>query len=204
MSTIPAYPKPISLAQARIDLPPEEFRTRLRSHLLSNPSLTLAQVAQQLGLKRQRISQMVGRLNRPNASSPLFMRLAPKTERARLKLPELTQRVARGESAKRAAQKLGISLAQAYKLGFRSKLCRPPHGTATRAQHCRCWRCRRTQGVAIQRGPKINTPQRMAIEDWLAWSDPQDGRTLTQQEIARLVGSSQGAVSRISRSEYAY
>ncbi len=207
MIALSAYSKPISLAQARIDLPSEEFRQRLRRHLLDHPSLTLAQVAQQLGLKRQRISQMVGRLNRPNASSPLFMRMAPKTapktEQARLKLPDLTQLVARGESAERAAQKLGISLVQAYKLGFRSKLCRPPHGDPRRTG-CACWRCRKTTGAILQRGPKADMPQRLEIEDWLAWSDPQDGSRLTQREIARLVGISQAAVSRISRSEYAY
>ena len=204
MVSIPAYPVPLSLAQARVDLPPEEFRTRLRSHLLNHPNITLQQVATQLGLKRQRVFQIVGKLNRPNASSPLFMHLAPKAEHARLKLDELKQYVARGESAERAAQKLGISLVQAYKLGFRSRAVHLAHGTATRAQYCCCWRCRKAIHKVIPRGPKVNTPQRLAIEDWLAWSDPQDNSRLTQQEIAQLVGISQAAVSRISRGEYAY
>src|ERR1700677_3083403 len=120
---IPAYPKPLSISQARADLPPEEFRARLRSHLLNHPGLTLAQIARELKTSRQYISQCVGRLNRPDCTSPLFMRLAPKTQQAKQKLPELEALVAKGFSAERAAAQLQISLPVAIKLGFRSKQC---------------------------------------------------------------------------------
>ena len=197
---IPAYPKPLSISQARQDLPPEEFRQRLRSHLKSNPGLTLAQIGRQLNISRQAVHQITGRLSRPNCTSPLFMPLAPKTEEAKRRLPELKRLVAQGMSAERASGQLGISLFQAYQLGFRSKAVRLPHG---KRQDCGCWRCRRSVGAALSRRPKVDALQRMAIEDWLAWSDPQDGSRLTQAEIAKLVGISQGAVSRILRSGYA-
>lgn len=204
MVSIPAYPVPLSLAQARVDLPPEEFRTRLRSYLLDHPNITLQQVARQLNVSRQAVFQIVGRLNRPDCTSPLFMRLAPKMQQAKEKLPELTQLVAQGLSAERAAAQLGISLPQAYQSGFRTRSIRSAHGTPARARHCHCGRCRRSTGSITSRGRRVNTPQRLAIEDWLAWSDPQDGSRLTQQEIAQLVGISQGAVSRISRAAHAH
>jgi hypothetical protein len=199
--TIPAHPRPISIQQARVDLPPEQFRLRLRSHLLKNPGLTLAQVARELKASRQYVSQLVGKLNRPNCASPLFMRLAPKTEVARRRLPELTQLVSQGHSAEAAAAQLGISLGQAYKLGFRSRPLRPqPHGGERK--DCFCWRCRRAQGIARPRGPRTGPATKAQVLDWLAYRDPYDGEALSQATVGRLCGISQGAVSRIARGAF--
>jgi hypothetical protein len=114
---IPAYPKPLSISQARVDLPPEEFRLRLRRHLQDHPHITLHQVAQQLNVTRQRINILVGKLNRPTCAHP--DRPAPKREAAKLKLADLRARVAGGEPAEAAAAALGISLPMAMRLGFR-------------------------------------------------------------------------------------
>jgi hypothetical protein len=154
--TIPAYPKPISLQQARVDLPPEEFRTRLRSHLLKSPGLTLAQVARELKVSRQCVSQLVGKLNRPDCASPLFMRLAPKQEAARAQMAELKRRVAAGEAAESVARSLGFSLAAATRIGFRALAHRPVHGSeAMWDRGCRCWRCRRGAGVVETRVRRV-------------------------------------------------
>jgi DNA-binding CsgD family transcriptional regulator len=191
---IPAYPKPLSISQARSTLPPEEFRTRLRDHLKSNPGLTLAQVARQLNISRQAVHQITGKLNRPNAASPLFFRTAPKTEQAKLKLPELNSMVARGDSAEQAAAKLGISINRAYALGFRSRTIRKPHGSRS---GCNCARRRKAHGLAIPR-TRIDATMQAQILDWCAWSDPLTGEGLAQGEIARLAGVSQMTVSRIA------
>jgi hypothetical protein len=124
------------------------------------------------------------------------MCLSPKTEEAKQKLPQLKAMVARGDSAEQAAAKLGISLNRAYNLGFRSKSIRPPHGP--RRTGCNCARCRKAHGVAVPRN-RMNEAKRVQILDWCAWTDPQDGRFLTQQEIARLASVSQMTVSRIAR-----
>jgi predicted XRE-type DNA-binding protein len=192
---IPAYSQPLSIAQARADLPPEQFRQRLRDHLKANPGLTLAQVAHQLKVSRQYVSQLVGKLNRPNAASPLFFRMAPKTEQARQKLPEMRARVARGDSAEQAAAKLGISVNRAYYLGFRSKTIRKQHGSRS---NCACWRCRKAHGLVIPR-MRINEKFRAEIMDLLVWSDPFTAEELTQSEVARLLGTNQSAVSRVAR-----
>ena len=200
---IPAYPKPLSISQARVDLPPEEFRLRLRRHLQDHPHITLHQVAQQLNVTRQRINILVGKLNRPTCAHPdrpAPKREAPKREAAKLKLADLRARVAGGEPAEAAAAALGISLHMAMRLGFRSREARPPHGSQGKLRGgCGCWRCRRAGGIALPRGPKTGLARRAAVEDWLAWTDPDDGTTLTQAEVGRLVGVGQGAVSRIAR-----
>jgi len=77
---------------------------------------------------------------------------------------------------------------------------RPPHGSQGKLRGgCGCWRCRRAGGIALPRGPRTGPARRAAVEDWLAWTDPDDGTTLTQAEVGRLVGVGQGAVSRIAR-----
>jgi predicted XRE-type DNA-binding protein len=197
--SVPACPRPLSLSDARAALPPEEFRQRLRQHLLDHPDLTLRDVAQELGVTRQRVGLMVGKLDRPTCAE-VGPRPAPKREAASKRMAELQTRVARGESAERAAASLGISLAAATKLGFSAKAVRPPHGTQARVEAgCPCWRCRRAAGVALPRGPRASAEQRAAVENWLAWVDPETGRGLSQTEIGRLVGIGQGAVSRIAR-----
>ena len=195
-SQIPAHPQPLNISQARSTLSPEEFRLRLRSHLQSNPNVTLAQVAHQIKVSRQYVSQLVGRLNRPNAASPLFFRMAPKTEQARQKLPEMRARVARGDSAEQAAAKLGISVNRAYYLGFRSKDSKPTH--AQGRPGCNCARCRKAHGLAI---PRTRTSERLRAEivDLLAWSDPFTAEALAQSEVARLLGTNQSVVSRVAR-----
>jgi predicted XRE-type DNA-binding protein len=186
-----------SLAQSRAVLPPAEFRDRLRCYLLDHPELTLAQAAIELGVTRHRVSLMVGKLNRPNcAQGP---RPAPETEKARRRIPALIERVANGETAKHAAQGLGISLAQSYQLGFRAKLVHPLHGTKVRAAKCNCWRCRRVAGIALPRGPRTGAARQAAVLDWLAWADPDTGEGLRQAEIGKLTGVGQGLVSRIAR-----
>ena len=188
---IPPHPGYISQIRA---LPPEEFRLRLRKHLLAHPGLTLAQVARELKLTRQRVGSLVGRLDRPK-------HFAVKQEQARSRMIELRTRVAGGESAEHAAEGLGISLAAARKLGLRVKLIRPAHGTQERAVlGCSCWRCRRAAGIALQRGPRMSETEKAAIEDLLAWRNPDDQTPLTQSVIGKLVGVGQAAVSRVARS----
>jgi hypothetical protein len=197
--SIPAYPRPLSLSDARAALPPEEFRQRLRQHLLDHPDLTLRDVARELGVTRQRAGALVGRLDRPTCAQP-GPRPAPKREQAARGLAELAERVRVGDSAEQAARELDLSLPAAMKLGFRTKAVRPPHGTQARVEAgCPCWRCRRAAGVALPRGPRASAEQRAAVENWLAWVDPETGRGLSQTEIGRLVGIGQGAVSRIAR-----
>ena len=195
---LPAYPYPIPLAQARHDLPGPEFRARLREAMLATPQITLSQVAAQLGVTRQAVNQLVGKLDRPSCASP--NRPAPKLEQARRRLEELVERVRAGESADHAAADLGISLAQAMRLGFRSKAVRPAHGTQARLAHgCDCWRCRRAAGRARPRGRRVDLRQQAEVLDWLAYRDPDDETALTQAEVGRLVGVGQPVVSRIAR-----
>ena len=142
---------PLTITQARLQLPPVHFRMRLRAHMLKNPTLTLEQVARQLGITRQRVSSIVGPLARPTctASTP---RPAPKTEEVRAHLAELEMRVFAGEPLETAAAALGLSVNQAYVLGFRVSSIRPAHGTRARFDAgCQCWRCRRAGGVAVSR-----------------------------------------------------
>ena len=189
------------LRKARASMTPTEFRLHLRETMLADPHLTLHQVAQALGVTRQRVSLLVGRLDRPCCTDPSYPRPAPRKAEASRHLGELIARVQAGEPAGHAASALGISLGMATKLGFRSRLVHPPHGTQSRlAKGCNCWRCRRSGGIALPRGPKTGPGARAAVEDWLAWVNPEDGTGLTQVEIGRLVGIGQGAVSRIARS----
>jgi predicted transcriptional regulator len=194
--TIPAYPKPLSLSQARVDLPPEEFRTRLRGQLLSQPHVTLYQVARELGVTRQCVSQLVGPLGRPSCAHP-GPRPHPRLDEARRKLPDLIKRVQAGETAESAAATLGVSMYQAIQLGFRTKAIRRPHGKGRAG--CNCWRCRNASGIANPRGRKADARQCAAVLDWLAYADPFTNEPLTQMEIGRLANLSQGAVSRIVR-----
>jgi hypothetical protein len=197
---IPHYPRPITLAQARVDLPPEEFRLRLRSHLQDHPGLTLAQVGQAIGVTRQRVGLMAGRLDRPNCCQA--DRPAPKREQAARHLMELRARVAAGESAGSAAKALGISLSAASSLGFRVKAVKPPHGHEARAWlGCGCWLCRRAAGVSRRRSARAGERTKAEVHDWLAWADPIDGKSLSQAAVGKLVGVGQAAVSRIARSE---
>lgn len=201
---IPAYPKPLSISQARVVLPPEEFRTRLRAHLLDHPGLTLAQVAQHLNVTRQRVNLLVGKLNRPSCAHP--NRPAPKTEAARRGMVKLVERVRAGEPAEQAAKALDLSMTQVMRLGFRVRKFCPPHGTRLRAvgdegvAACPCWRCRRAVGKALRRGRPADQRTRAEVLDWCAWRDPDSGEGLRQIEIGRLTGIGQGAVSRIVRS----
>lgn len=187
----------LTIPEARASLPIHEFRQALRQTLLENPDVTLQEVADQLGVTRQRVSLMVGRLGRPTCAHP--NRPAPKKELAAQLLPQLIERVRRGEPAEKAAAKLGISLAQAMRLGFRAKQALPPHGTAARAEHCSCWRCRRATGQVRTRGRRADPAKLAQVHDWLAWTDPETGQPLSQFEIGRLAGVAQGAVSRIAR-----
>jgi hypothetical protein len=126
-------------------------------------------------------------------------------------LAELRARVAVGESASAVAKELGFGLSAAAVLGFRAKAVKPLHGTWERAREkigvdgevvqlgCNCWRCRRVAGLAVPRGPRITAAQKEQIIDWLAWTDPDDGRGLSQTEIGGLVGVGQMAVSRVAQ-----
>jgi predicted transcriptional regulator len=195
--SIPVCPQPLSLSDARAALPAEEFRLLLRQHLIDHPDLTLHDVAQELGVTRQRVGMMVGKLGRPTCAE--VDRPAPKKEVAALGMAELRARVARGESAEKAAASLGLSLPAATKLGFRTKAVRPPHGTQAKlTTDCNCWRCRRAAGIALPRSPRAGEREKAAVLEWLAWVDPETGRGLSQTEIGRLVGIGQGAVSRIA------
>ena len=195
---------PRSLDAARVALPPQEFRSLLRQHLLAHPNVTLQQIAFALGVSRQRVHLLVGALHRPTCAHP-GPHPAPKTEQARTHMAELVEKVRAGEPAEQAAKDLGISLTQATKLGFRVKKFRPAHGTRLRAAGdegrppCNCWRCRRALGVALPRGPKSGPVKKAKVLDWLAYRDPDTGEGLKQAEIGRLSGVGQGAVSRIAR-----
>lgn len=180
-----------SMAAAKDLLSPADFRVRLRKTFLSNPNLTLAQAARALGVTRQRVALIVGPLGRSTGKP------AVKREQAKARMAELRTRVAGGESAEKAAKELGISLAAAAALGFRSKSIRPLHGGGRK--DCRCWRCRRAAGVTTSRA-RLDTTQKAAVLDLLAYNDPDTGEGLTQQQIAGLLGTNQNTVSRISRS----
>ena len=189
----------VSLLHSREALPIAEFRSRLRAILLADSSITLAAVAQSIGVTRQRVAALVGPLGRPSCC-PSGPRFAPKRDRAAACMTELRSRVAAGESAESAARDLGLSLSMAMQLGFRAKDVRPAHGTKVRWQMgCNCWRCRRVAGAAVPRARKVSAKQRARVLDWLAWVDPDDGRRLSQAEIGKMVGVGQMAVSRISR-----
>ena len=193
----PNAPRLIPLAEARAQLSPHDFRIKLRHAMLANPHLTLKKVATSLHISRQRVGLIVGRLNRPNCASNPAPRPAPKTEQAKQRMAELTQRVAQGESAEAAAAALGISLGQAYALGFRARGIKPAHGGGRK--DCFCWRCKKAQGLVTPRGPRSGSVRREAVLDWLAWVDPDSNENLTQARIARLVGVAQPMVSRIAR-----
>lgn len=197
--TIPNYPRPLSISQARRDLPPEEFRFRLRRHMQDHPGLTLAQIGRELSISRQCVSQMAGKLNRPTCATT--NRPSPRLDQARQKILELELRVLAGESASSAAHQLGISINQVYKSGFRTRDIRSPHGTQARAKDCNCWRCRRAKGLVLPRGPRTGPIRKAQVLDFLAWRDPDTGEGLRQVDIARLSGVGQAAVSRISRLE---
>jgi hypothetical protein len=185
-----------TLPTARDLLSTQDFRLRLRRTLLDRPNLTLATVAQALGVTRQYVGALVGRLDRPTCAR--HDKPGPKRDQALSHIKELTARVARGESAEAAARALGISLPAAAKLGFRARGIKPAHGGGRK--DCFCWRCKKAQGLATPRGPKSGAATRAKVEDWLAWADPYDGTQLTQATIGRLAGTHQGAVSRIARS----
>jgi hypothetical protein len=191
--------KLVSLLHSREALPLAEFCSQLRVILLADPGITLAAVAQSLGVTRQRVASLVGPLGRPNCC-PSGPRPAPKRDRAAEKMVDLRARVAAGESAESVARALGLSLSMAMQLGFRAKDVRPAHGTKVRWQMgCNCWRCRRVAGVAVPRARKVSAKQRATALDWLAWVDPDDGRRLSQTEIGKMVGIGQMVVSRILR-----
>ena len=190
------------LLQARSTTPPAQFQRQLRQIMLDRPDLTLRSVADSLGLTRQRVSAMVGPLGRPNcATRP--NRPAPMRVAAQQRLKEFTKRVAKGQLVAQAAAALGISPNAAWKLGFRARTIRPPHGTAARAAlNCNCWRCRRAAGVTRsyhKTSSAQQTARQAQIVDWLAWTDPDDGSHLTQDQIGRLAGVRQCVVSRVKR-----
>jgi predicted transcriptional regulator len=194
---LPHSPDPIPLSLARATLSSEEFRARLRAALVSTPQITLSHVASQLGVTRQAVSQLVGRLNRPpcaRAGKP-----APKLEQARAALPELTRMVKKGIAADVAVDLLGISLNQVMRLGFRAKAFKPLHGSAVKAMLCNCWRCRRGTGAAKSRAPRMGAKARAEVLDWCAWRDPDSDEGLSQAKIGALCGVGQGAVSRVVR-----
>ena len=101
MSTQPT----LSIPEARAQLAPADFRLALRRTLLDNPALKLQEVATQLGVSRQAVGAMVGRLDRPTCAHP--NRPAPKREAAKMKLADLSKRVAAGESPRAAAMASG-------------------------------------------------------------------------------------------------
>lgn len=192
---IPPLPPQIlsvsSLLTARDLLSPADFRLRLRKTLLANPSLTLLQVARELKVTRQCVGAIVGRLNRPTGKPAI------KREQAKSKMAELRTRVAAGESAEHAAKELGVSLGQAYVLGFRSRETKPAHGGGRK--DCFCWRCKKAQGLAVPRGPRMRPEQVNTALDLLAYVDPDSGEGLSQRRIGELVGAGQVAISRIAR-----
>ena len=201
------------LEPARLTLYPPEFRAHLRHYLLEHPHITLRRVADQLGVSRQKVGWLAGRLYRPSCCLP-GPRPAPERAKAEACLAKLRARVAVGESASAVAKELGFSLSAAAALGFRAKAVKPLHGTWERARGkigvdgdvvqlgCNCWRCRMVAGLAVPRGPRITAAQKEQITDWLAWTDPDDGRGLSQAVIGRLVGVGQMAVSRVAQAAY--
>ena len=207
-------PSPIfhlaDLEPARLTLSPPEFRAHLRHYLLEHPHATLRRVADVLGVSRQKVGWMAGRLRRPSCCLP-GPRSAPERAKAEACLTELRARVAAGESASAVAKELGFSLSAAAALGFRAKAVKPLHGTWERAREkigvegeivqlgCNCWRCRMAVGLAVPRGPRITAAQKAEILGWLAWTDPDDGRGLSQAVIGGLVGVGQMAVSRVAQ-----
>ena len=207
-------PSPIfhlaDLEPARLTLSPPEFRAHLRHYLLEHPHVTLRRVADSLGVSRQKVGWMAGRLHRPSCCLP-GPRSAPERAKAEACLIELRARVAAGESASAVAKELGFSLSAAAALGFRAKAVKPLHGTWERAREkigvdgevvqlgCSCWRCRMVAGLAVPRGPRITAAQKAQIIDWLVWVDPDDGRGLSQAVIGGLVGVGQMAVSRVAQ-----
>jgi hypothetical protein len=200
------------LEPARLTLSPPEFRAHLRHYLLEHPHVTLRRVGDSLGVSRQKVGWMAGRLWRPSCCLP-GPRSAPERAKAASCLTELHTRVAAGESASAVAKELGFSLSIAVALGFRTKEVRPPHGTWERARGggrggsgsesprppCNCWRCRRVAGVSVPRGTRTTPTQKEQVIDWLAWTDPDDGKNLSQAVIGALVGVGQMAVSRVSQ-----
>ena len=207
-------PSPIfhlaDLEPARLTLSPPEFRAHLRHYLLEHPHVTLRRVADSLGVSRQKVGWLAGRLHRPSCCLP-GPRSAPERAKAEACLTELRARVAAGESASAVAKELGFSLSAAAALGFRAKDVKPLHGTWERAREkigadgevvqlgCNCWRCRMVAGLAVPRGPRITAAQKAEVLDWFVWVDPDDGRGLSQTEIGRLVGVGQMAVSRVAQ-----
>jgi len=207
-------PSPIfhlaDLEPARLALSPPEFRAHLRRYLLEHPHVTLRRVADVLGVSRQKVGWMAGRLRRPSCCLP-GPRSAPERAKAEACLTELRARVAAGGSASKVAKELGFSLSAAAALGFRAKAVKPLHGTWERAREkigvegeivqlgCNCWRCRMAVGLAVPRGPRITAAQKAEILGWLAWTDPDDGRGLSQAVIGGLVGVGQMAVSRVAQ-----
>jgi len=199
---IPVHPPSIPLVldliqEARAQLSPSEFRLNLRRALLAHPDLKLKHVATRLGVTRQRVSLLVGRLNRPTCTSA--DRAAPKRDQAAEKMAFLKQRVALGESAQHAAAQLQISLNQARTLGFKVRQVRSAHGKGR--QDCNCWRCRRALGVTLPRGLKSGSIKQSQVLDWLAYRDPDTNEPLTQAQIGRLAGVAQPMVSRIARKQ---
>jgi hypothetical protein len=164
--------------------------------MIDHPGLTLAKVGRELRLSRQRIALIVGRLDRPNCAAP-GPRPAPKRDEAARRMLELELKVMQGSSAEAAARELGLSLAMAMRLGFRVHSVKPPHGKGR--MNCFCWRCRQAGGISLPRGPRTGPIRKVAVLDWLAYRDPDDGSQLKQIDIAKLAGVAQGAVSRIAR-----
>jgi hypothetical protein len=123
-------PSPIfhlaDLEPARLTLSPPEFRAHLRHYLLEHPHVTLRRVADSLGVSRQKVGWMAGRLHRPSCCLP-GPRSAPERAKAEACLIELRARVAAGESASAVAKELGFSLSAAAALGFRAKAVKPLH-----------------------------------------------------------------------------
>jgi len=189
---------PQFLADCRDVMPSEDFHRELRRVLLDDPTLTLRHVADILGVSRQRVGKMVDPLGRPSCATP--SRPAPCKQEASRNLAQLIERVQMGQSAEQACRELGISLHQAYHLGFRKKKVNPSHGTAARSfLGCDCWRCRRASGQVTRR--RQMSPQRLTQTlDWIAWRDPDHPKEgLTQVRIGELAGVDQPAVSRLVR-----
>lgn len=193
---LPAHPHPIPIDQARRTLPPAEFRRQLRQAMFETPAVTLSHVAQTLGVTRQYVGALVGKLNRPNCAHP-GPRPAPKRDAARRALAELKRRVVADEPTEKVAKDLGVSLAAAAKLGFRVHAIRPAHGKGRMG--CNCWRCRRASGTALSRGRRANSSQRAEALDWLAYRDPDTDEALTQAVVGELSGVGQPTVSRLAR-----
>ena len=192
------------LLHLRQTLPPPDFRLALRRYLLDHPQVRLQRVASELGVSRQKVGWLAGRLNRETCclAGP---RQALEREKAAALLPRLRERVAAGEPAAKVARELGLSMSTVAALGFRVRAIRPAHGTWDRARKgCNCWRCRAVAGLTVPRGPRIPVEQVAEVVDWLAWVDPDTGERLRQVEIGRLVGVGQSAVSRVATGLWLY